>query len=100
MEAPQQGISPDELNATIKAHFQEKYRDTNDGLVCKKCGAKVQFVRCDVSVHETAPGGACEGFGETQNFSLPFCPKCEGEPKSKSTCIHVGTHRIEKMLRQ
>ncbi len=93
MEAPKAGLSLEEHNAAIKAHFQERYRDTNKGQMCRTCGEKVLFTPCAVSIHETPPGGTCEGFGETKQFPLPYCPKCEGVPKSTNTCVHMGTGR-------
>jgi len=95
MEAPKPGLSPADLNAAIKALFQ-RYQDTNGGWICGECRAKVQFVRCYVSIHDTPPGGVCAGMGEVKDFLLPYCPQCEGEPKSKSTCLHIGTGRLIK----
>ncbi len=95
MEAPKRGLSPTELNAAIKDLFR-RYQDTNGGWICRECSAKIQFVSCEVSAHDTPPGGECEGFGDVQTFPLPYCPHCEGEPKSKSTCVHVGTELTKR----
>lgn len=91
MEAPRIGLSLADLNAALKAHCQQMYEDiTNDGLHCKGCGEKVEFVPCTVSIHYAAPDGACTDSGDVQHFPLPYCPKCEGEPTPKSTCVHMG----------
>lgn len=95
MEAPRIGLSLEDLNAAIKAHNEQMYEDTNEGLRCKACGSGVKSVPCAVSIHRTAPGGRCEGFGEdVEHFPLPYCPQCEGEPASRSTCVHIGAERI------
>ncbi|MDR3581706.1 MAG: hypothetical protein P4L67_00325 [Candidatus Pacebacteria bacterium] len=98
MEAPHAGSSLKDLNEKLKYHFQLKYRDSNGGQLCKECGKKILFVTCHVSIHETPPGGACEGFGTVRQFPLPYCPHCEGVPKSTSTCVHVGTGSVGNIL--
>jgi hypothetical protein len=97
MEAPRIGLDMKGLNAAVKAHFRQMYEDnTNDGWHCKGCGGKILFAPCNVSIHETPPGGECVGFDEVKQFPLPYCPQCEGEPTSTSTCMHVGTKFIRK----
>ncbi len=97
MEAPRTGLSLADLNAAIKIHHQQMYEDTNEGLQCKGCGGKVQFIPCDVAVHYARPGGPCVGdLGEVEHFPLPYCPQCEGKPVSKNTCVHMGTERTRK----
>jgi hypothetical protein len=92
MEPPVPGRSRNYLNTALAEHSKKMYEDnTNDGLHCKACDAKVLFAPCDVSIHETPPGGRCEGFGEVKQYLLPYCPNCEGAPTSTNTCIHVGT---------
>jgi|GEM_PF-1297563 hypothetical protein len=91
MEAPK-GLSPAALNAAIKENFR-KY-DDNDrkkGLICRKCGSQVLAAMCDVIIHHTPPGGACDESDEIgQPFPLLYCPVCEGVPTTTRTCIHVG----------
>lgn len=95
MEAPQVGRSPEELSAAIEEIF-EKYDATETGLACRTCKGKINFAACAVSVHETAPGGICAGFGNVIRFPLPYCPKCEGKPERTATCVHTG--RLEAIF--
>jgi hypothetical protein len=94
MEAPRKGLSLADLNAAIKAHYQQFYTDTQKGQTCKACGSLILMATCTVAVHRALPGGACdkeEGFvNETQEFPLPYCPQCEGVPTTTHTCIHMG----------
>ncbi len=97
MEAPRIGLSLAGLNEAIKVHHQQMYEDTNEGLRCRGCEGKVEFTPCTVSIHYARPGGPCmDDLGEVEHFPLPYCPRCEGEPVSKSTCVHMGTERTRK----
>jgi hypothetical protein len=98
MEAPKSGLNLKDLNATIKIQQQQMYEDTGGGLLCKKCSREVQFISCAVSIHYTPPGGECVESNEICHFPLPYCPSCEGEPTSQSTCVHMGTGSISESL--
>jgi hypothetical protein len=102
MEAPRAGLSLAGLNAAVKVHYQQMYRDTNHGQVCKGCGTKVMFTPGTVVVHNTAPGVECpdeESYASEEPLSLPlpYCPQCEGVPMRTSTCVHMGIARPTRL---
>lgn len=63
-------------------------RDGNQGFKHKKCGEPIKQVTLYVSIHDQMFGDSCAGDGQCKQFPLPYCPKCEGEPKNTVTCAH------------
>lgn len=89
MEAPPAKLSPEEFGRFIKEHVISRYDKVEERLVCRSCGSVIQQITCYVSIHTSLFADQCAGFGEVKRFPLPYCPKCEGEPKTTSTCIHM-----------
>lgn len=89
MEAPQNGMSSEDFNGTIKAHIAANYEKTQNGYKCKKCGSDVIQATGYASIHSTEFGDTCAGSGKVEQFPLPYCPNCEGEPTNLQTCVHV-----------
>ena len=89
MEAPTKGLNPKQLEEFFKNHINKNYGKVagEKKHICKTCGSTIQQVICYVSVHDARFSG-CAGSGEVQQIPLPYCPKCEGEPKNTSTCVH------------
>jgi len=89
MEAPAKGLTPEEFQEAIRSH-QEKYY-TYDGANwrCNECNSVIAQTTCWVSMHAKEFGDQHAGDGEIRRFPLPFCPRCEGEPRKKDTCVHI-----------
>ena len=69
------------------AEFQDaNTKVEDDGLVCGTCGSEIQGMPASISVHDS-PVGGCAGFGEVKVVQIPYCPKCEDEPR-QSGCVH------------
>ena len=89
MEAPMKGLNPKQLEDFFKNHISKNYEKVAEEkkFICKTCGSAIQQATCFVSVHDVSFSG-CAGNGEVLQVPLPYCPKCEGEPKNTSTCVH------------
>lgn len=98
MDAPEKKLNLDGFNQAIKKHTELHYEVTAAGYVCKTCGGEIQQTTGYASIHSTEFGDECAGPGEVIKFPLPYCPKCEGEPKSISTCIHVSIFAKDPVL--
>ena len=88
MEAPAR-MNWQDFNNAIESHVERFYEKTENGYKCKKCGAEIQQTTCTISIHTRLFDTRCVGTGEVRRVPLPYCLKCEGEPKNTSTCIHV-----------
>lgn len=89
MEVPQKGLSPEQLTKAFKDHIKNNYtRVDKKTYFCNKCDSQIQQTTCYVSIHNKKFSG-CVGEGKVEKIPLPYCPKCEGEPKNTSTCMHV-----------
>lgn len=88
MDVPRGPQTPEQYNAAIMSWEKEWVEKRGDEYVCRKCGSTIMQTTAYVSIHSTEFPG-CTGGGECQQLPLPYCPKCEGEPKVRSTCVHV-----------
>ena len=90
MEAPQGRMSPEEFEKTMAMQSDARYQYVEGGgYRCKNCGSEVLQTTLYVSVHSSEFGDSCAGSGKVVKVPLPYCPKCEGEPKNFTTCIHI-----------
>lgn len=80
--------SPESLENEIAAHVAANYDESASGYTCKRCSSPIMQTTLYVSVHTRAFNN-CAGSGEVRHVPLPFCPKCEGEPDTPRSCIHV-----------
>ena len=97
MEAPRERLTLQGFNAEITNYFAEHCEKTESGYKCKKCEAVIQQTTLWVSIHTTL-FEECAGYGEVKRFPLPYCPRCEGEPKKISTCVHLAPSEAELQL--
>ena len=87
MDAPAGSLSPEVFDETIARHISEEYEKLENGYTCKKCGSTIKQTTGYASMHSKEFDN-CTGGGEVKRFPLPYCPKCEGEPKRTQTCVH------------
>lgn len=89
MEAPAPGLSPEQFSECFEKHFEKNYqkKDGSNECSCKTCGSDIVSTTCYVSIHSKM-FSCCTGDGKVEQVLLPYCPKCEGEPKQTSTCVH------------
>lgn len=88
MEAPQKGLSLQLFVKTFDDYLTEKCKRINEETYfCKKCNSQIEQTICFVSFHQKEFSG-CVGRGQSEEIPLPFCRKCEGEPKNTKTCVH------------
>lgn len=92
MEAPLGGGTAQSIHKQAMNHVDQFYKwDKKAGermMLCKKCNSEIQQTTLFVSVHDKRFEGCC-GDGRVEQYPLPYCPECEGEPKNTSTCVHV-----------
>ena len=89
MEAPQKGLTPEQLANAFENHIKNNYiRVDKKTYFCKDCNSQIQQATCHISIHDKEFPG-CVGTGKVETVPLPYCPECEGEPKNTSTCVHV-----------
>jgi len=78
--------------AEIEAKVRENYAETEDGFVCKRCGAEILAVE---ELHPKWMEGINGGPGDVLKFYVPYCPNCEPRPEVDRTPIWV--YRMGKM---
>lgn len=81
------GLTVEQANKFMKDK-EAGFTQTEDGWICKTCGATIMQTTLYVSVHEKDFGG-CAGSGKVQTVPFPYCPACDGEPKMVRGCVHV-----------
>jgi len=83
MNIPESKRTKKEFIDDIANHVAGNYHlDTEDEKMwrCNECNTVVLSVTCYVSIHCVVRNN-CSGWGEVKPIEIPYCPKCEGEPK-------------------
>lgn len=84
------GLTEDGMSKAIAEHAIQYYELHDNGIVCKRCGIKIDAIRVVASeCFDRHNNGPCFGGGDTQEFVIPYCQNCEGIPKGFATCIHT-----------
>jgi len=87
---PLEKVSPQEFLAAGQTYLTERCKIDQGRIVCKACGTGIREFTVPVSVHFALPGFPdCTGSGQVRALPVPYCPTCEGEPRKRSSCIHI-----------
>ncbi len=63
------------------------YKKNEDGWQCVQCGSKVMAGR--IAHSEWIKGMHGAGTGNVKNEEVPYCPKCEEEPKLHGSPYYI-----------
>ncbi|MCL5016512.1 MAG: hypothetical protein M1312_02810 [Patescibacteria group bacterium] len=90
MKVPEGGRSIEEVLREIEGWKNEHCTPGSEGFYyCKKTGVQVNQTTLLASVHIAEFGDQHAGVGKVVRIALPYCPICEDEPLSPTTCVHV-----------
>jgi len=80
-------LSADEANKLLDDR-QKSYEKTEDGYRCRTCGERIMQTTLYISIH-IKEFKTCAGPGRVLTVNFPYCPNCEGEPRTARACVHV-----------
>lgn len=81
-------MKAEEAHKRINDWLKKNAEETNEGWICKRCGAQLMGSGKRVSIHEDfSHFGMHAGMGKTREMIFPYCPKCDVAPTIHIVCL-------------